>query len=52
MTIKELYEEAVAKEAEDYEIQLQYQDDGGCYYGSCTMKEIDYDKLKKEVTLA
>lgn len=52
MTIKELYEEAVSKNAEDYEIQLQYQDSGGCYYGSCAMSESDYDALMKEVTLA
>lgn len=52
MTIKELYEEAVNKSAEDYEIQLQYQDGGGCYYGSCAMSEIEYDTLKKEVILA
>lgn len=52
MTIKELYEEAIAKGAEDYEIQLQYQDGGGCYCGSCAMSEIEYDSLKKEVVLA
>lgn len=51
MTIKELYEEAVANGAEDYEIQLQYQDGGGCYYGSCTMSEIEYDALRKKVIL-
>lgn len=52
MTIKELYEEAVEKGAEDYEIQLQYQDDGGCYCGSYAMSEIKYDALREEVTLA
>lgn len=52
MTIKELYEEAVSKSAENYEIQLQYQDGGGCYCGSCAMSEADYDSLRKEVTLA
>lgn len=52
MTIKELYEEAVANGKENYEIRLQYQDGGGCYSGSCYMSEIEYDGLKEEVTLA
>lgn len=52
MTIKELYEEAVANGTEDYEIRLQYQDGGGCYSGSCLMEEMEYDELRKEVTLA
>lgn len=52
MTIKELYEEAVARGAENYEIQLQYQDDGGCYNGSCTMHYTEYNDQYKEVTLA
>lgn len=52
MTIRELYEEAVQKGAEDYEVRLQYQDGGGCYSGSCLMEEIEYDALEKEVTLA
>lgn len=52
MTIKELYEEAVKKGTEDYEIWVQFQDDGGWYFGSGLMKIIEYDDLKKEAILA
>lgn len=52
MTIKDLYEIAVAIGIENYEIQLQYQDGGGTYFGSCPMSEYEYDCNKEEVTLA
>lgn len=52
MTIKELYEEAVEKGMEDYEIRLQYQDGGGCYCGSCYLSETEYDGLREEVLLS
>lgn len=51
MTIKELYEVAVAIGVENYEIQLQYQDDGGTYNGSCPMSDYEYDCNKNTVTL-
>ena len=52
MTIKELYEAAVAIGMENYEIQLQYQDDGGIYNGSCPMSDYEYDCNKNTVTLS
>lgn len=52
MTIKELYEIAVAIGIENYKIQLQYQDGGGTYCGSCSMSEYEYDCNTKEVTLS
>ena len=33
MTIQELYEWAKELNIEDYEINIQYRDDGGDYYG-------------------
>lgn len=52
MTIKELYDKAVILGKENYDIQLQYQDGGGSYCGSCPLEEIDYDDRCEEVTLA
>ena len=34
MTVKEFYEWAVANNVENLEMEVQYRDDGGCYYGS------------------
>ena len=34
MTIKELYEYAKKIGKEDYAIEIQYRDDGGCYLGT------------------
>lgn len=36
MTIKELYEYAKEINREDYEIEIQYRDDGGYYSGTDT----------------
>ena len=33
MTVKELYEWAVSQGAEDLDIEIQYRDGGGFYYG-------------------
>ena len=52
MTIRELFEMAVADGYSDFEIKLQYQDDGGCYCGSCYLGEINTDLDSKTVTLA
>lgn len=43
MTIKELYEWAQKVGAENAEIELQYQDDGGFYEGSCPVSGIDVE---------
>lgn len=52
MTIKELYEVAVANGMENYEIRLQYQDDGGAYEGSCQMSDYECDCNENTVTLS
>lgn len=53
MTIKQLYEWAVKNEVENYDIEIQYRDSGGYYYGSSSLYEsdIDIDHLRSEVTL-
>lgn len=33
MTVKELYEWAKKNNAENYDIEIQYRDGGGCYTG-------------------
>ena len=33
MTIKELYEWAVEHSADNLDVEIQYRDDGGLYYG-------------------
>lgn len=52
MTIKDLYEEAVKNGREDYDIRVQYQDDGGYYSGSTYASEVEWDDTMKEVTVA
>lgn len=52
MTIKELYEIAKKNKVENYEIKLQYQDDGGCYCGNTLMDRTEYNHGNKEVILS
>lgn len=44
MTIKELYEWAIENNAINMDIEIQYRDGGGYYYGtdSCVEPEIKY----------
>lgn len=53
MTIRDLYEWAVENGVEDYDIQIQYRDGGGFYYGTSTLYEedIDIDRHNSEVVL-
>lgn len=53
MTIKELYEWSVKNGVEDYDIEIQYRDGGGYYYGSSSLYEsdIEIDHIRFEVTL-
>lgn len=53
MTIKELYEWAIQNSVEDYDIEIQYRDGGGYYYGTSTLYEsdIEIDNLRSEVIL-
>lgn len=53
MTIRDLYNWAVANGIEDFEIQIQYRDDGGYYSGtdSCEQSDIEIDAIHNEVIL-
>jgi hypothetical protein len=39
MTIKELYEWAKKNNCEEYEVEIQYRDSGGCYNGTDDLRE-------------
>lgn len=53
MTIKSLYEWAVDNNVEEYELYIQYRDEGGYYSGRGYVYDSDaeIDRLRKEVTL-
>ena len=44
MTVQELYDFAKERNILDYEIEAQYADDGGYYYGSRTTNEDDIER--------
>jgi hypothetical protein len=50
MTIKELYKYATKKKIEDYEVEIQYCDGGGFYYGTRGLKEENIDVDEKDNT--
>lgn len=41
MTIKELYEWAIKNNVENCEVEIQYRDGGGTYYGTDDLYESD-----------
>ena len=53
MTIKELYEWAVSRGAENLYVEIQYRDDGGYYHGTDLLYEenITIDFLRSTVTI-
>jgi hypothetical protein len=53
VTIKDLYEWAVKNGVEDYDIEIQYRDGGGYYYGTSTLyvEDIEIDRNRAEVVL-
>ena len=53
MTIRDLYNWAVENGVENFEIQIQYRDDGGYYSGtdSCEQDNIEINHLNNEVIL-
>ena len=55
MTVKELYELAVNNDCENYEVEIQYRDDGGYYNGTADLREseieIDRNKYNGVVTI-
>ena len=48
MTIQELYDYAKEKNILDYDIEAQYADDGGYYYGSRST-DIDEIEIKEDI---
>lgn len=53
MTIKELYGMARASHIEDYDIEIQYRDSGGCYEGTDYLmkQDIIVNDVQKVVVL-
>lgn len=41
MTIKKLYEWAIDNKVENYDVEIQYRDGGGDYYGTDILYESD-----------
>lgn len=48
MTVKEFYEWAKKNQCENYEVEIQYRDSGGCYNGTADLREdeIEIDRGK------
>ena len=51
MTIQELYEWAIEKDAEDFEIEIQYRDGGGFYCGVDVDVTPEINSVNKTVLL-
>lgn len=53
MTIKELYEIAKRYHAENYDIEIQYRDGGGCYEGTDELRtdDIQINDIRRAVIL-
>jgi len=51
MTIQELYNWAKEKGILDYELRVQYRDDGGEYYGKDEELYLDINTINKQIVL-
>ena len=51
MTIQELYDWAKEKGVLDYELRVQYRDDGGAYYGEDEELYLDINAINKQIIL-
>lgn len=51
MTIQELYDWAKEKGILDYELRVQYRDDGGTYYGEDEELYLDINAINKQIIL-
>ena len=51
MTVQELYEYAKQHGVLDYEIRVQYRDDGGLYYGTDEVESITIEDGQKALVL-
>ena len=47
LTIEELYKWAVKNQIQNYNIEVQYRDDGGDYYGTEAIS-IDYIRIRSD----
>ena len=46
MTIKELYKWATNNNCENYDVEIQYRDDGGFYLGTTILDEADIEIIE------
>ena len=51
MTVQELYEYAKQRGVSDYEIRVQYRDDGGWYYGTDKVESVIVEDAQKVLIL-
>ena len=51
MTVQELYEYAKQRGLLDYEIRVQYRDDGGWYYGTDEVESVIVEDDRKVLVL-
>lgn len=51
MTIEELYNWAIDNNCKNYEIEIQYRDDGGCYAGTDSLDEADIEIVENTETV-
>ena len=51
MTVQELYEYAKQRGLLDYEIRVQYRDDGGLYYGADAVESVLVEDDQKALVL-
>ena len=51
MTVQELYEYAKQRGLLDYEVRVQYRDDGGWYYGTGEVESVIVEDDKKVLIL-
>lgn len=51
MTIKELYKWAIANNCENYDVEIQYRDDGGFYIGTTILDEADIEVIEDAGTV-
>ena len=51
MTVQELYEYAKQRGLLDYEVRVQYRDDGGWYYGTDAVESVLVEDDQKALVL-
>ena len=51
MTIEELYNWAIDNNCENYDVEIQYRDDGGFYIGTTILDEADIEVIEDAGTV-